>query len=91
MPSEVRVNQLQSAAGLSTTVLGVGVTFTTTDVTISGGTMTLSDGLPFYSNSQTVTSNHTVGGSENSMSAGPITINSSITVTISSGGAWTIV
>ena len=49
----------------------------------------------FWENGQTVTQNYTIGDSfgaaANAMSAGPITINNSVTVTINSGETWTIV
>ena len=49
----------------------------------------------FWENSQTVTQNYTIGDSfgaaANAMSAGPITINNGVTVTINSGETWTIV
>ena len=49
----------------------------------------------FWENGQTVTQNYTIGDSFgaacNAMSAGPITINNSVTVTINSGETWTIV
>ena len=45
----------------------------------------------FYENGQTVTSDYSITSSTNAMSAGPITINSGITVTIPSGSTWTIV
>lgn len=45
----------------------------------------------FYENGQTVTTNYTLTASTNAMSAGPITINSSVVVTVGSGQTWTIV
>jgi len=45
----------------------------------------------FYENGQTVTTNYTVGATRNAMSAGPVTINTGVTVTIASGGNWVIV
>ena len=49
----------------------------------------------FWENGQTVTTNYTIGDSfgaaANAMSAGPITINNGVTVTINSGETWTIV
>ena len=49
----------------------------------------------FWENGQTVTQNYTIGDSfgaaANAMSAGPITINNGVTVTINSGETWTIV
>jgi len=45
----------------------------------------------FYENSQTVTTNYTLTASKNAMSAGPITINSGVTVTVPSGASWVVV
>jgi hypothetical protein len=45
----------------------------------------------FFENGQTVTSNYTITNGKNAMSAGPITINSGVTVTIGTGEVWTIV
>lgn len=45
----------------------------------------------FYENGQTVTTNYTLTTNKNAMSAGPITINSGVTVTIPSGQTWAIV
>lgn len=42
-------------------------------------------------NSNTVTSNTTISSGSNSLSIGPITINSGVTVTVSSGGYWVII
>ena len=45
----------------------------------------------FLENGQTVTQNYTITNNQNAMSAGPITINNSVTVTIGDGETWTIV
>ena len=45
----------------------------------------------FYENSQTVTTNYTISTNKNAMTAGPVTINSGITVTVPSGSSWVIV
>jgi len=45
----------------------------------------------FYENSQTVTTNYTLTTNKNAMSAGPITIDSGVTVTVPAGQAWSIV
>ena len=45
----------------------------------------------FYENAQDVTADYTVAATRNAMSAGPITIASGVTVTLSSGATWTIV
>ena len=48
------------------------------------------DGI-FWENDQAVTSNYTITNNKNAMSAGPITINSGVTVTVGDGEAWTVV
>ena len=45
----------------------------------------------FYENDQTVTTNYTITTNKNAMTAGPITINSGVTITIPSGSEWSIV
>ena len=45
----------------------------------------------FYENSQTVTSDYTITSGKNAMSAGPITINNGVSVTVPSGSTYTIV
>lgn len=45
----------------------------------------------FYENAQAVASNYTITTNKSAMSAGPVTINSSVTVTIPSGSRWVIV
>jgi len=45
----------------------------------------------FYENDQTVTQDYTITSGKNAMSAGPLTINSGITVTVPTGSTWTIV
>lgn len=42
-------------------------------------------------NSATVSANYTVPSGSNAISAGPVTVNSGITVTVSSGSVWTVV
>ena len=45
----------------------------------------------FWENGQTVTTNYTITNGYNAMSAGPVTINNGIAVTIGTGENWTIV
>ena len=45
----------------------------------------------FYENDTNVTTNHSVSSGKNAMSAGPITINNSVTVTVPNGSVWTVV
>ena len=51
---------------------------------------TKADGC-IYENSQEISSNYTITNNKNAMSAGPITIASSATVTVGDGETWTIV
>ena len=45
----------------------------------------------FYENGQNVTTDYTLTAGKNALSAGPITINDGVTVTIPPGSTWTIV
>lgn len=45
----------------------------------------------FYLNGQTVTSNYTIADNTNAMSAGPITVDTGVTVTIGTNSNWTII
>lgn len=45
----------------------------------------------FYENDTTVTTNYTITAGKNAMTAGPVTINSGVTVTVPSGSSWVVV
>ena len=45
----------------------------------------------FYENGQNVTADYTISDGKNAMSAGPITINLGVTVTVGSGETYTVV
>ena len=45
----------------------------------------------FFENDQVVSMSYTITSNKNAMSAGPITINQGITVTVPQGSAWTVV
>jgi hypothetical protein len=45
----------------------------------------------FFENGQTVTTDYTLTASRNAVTAGPITINSGVTVTVPSGSSWVVV
>jgi hypothetical protein len=73
----------------------------TNDISATSGSVTI-DGVAagatgggtdkiFWENDQTVTTNYTITNGQNAMSAGPITINSGVTVTVGSGEIWTVV
>ena len=58
---------------------------------IGGGATGGSSDDIFYENGQTVTTNYTLSTGKNAMSAGPISINSGVTVTVPSGASWVVV
>ena len=45
----------------------------------------------FYENGQNVTTNYTITNGKNAISAGPITVNNGVTVTVGDGETWTVV
>ena len=45
----------------------------------------------FYENDQTVTTNYTITTNKNAVTAGPVTIDSGVTVTVPSGSSWVVV
>jgi hypothetical protein len=71
----------------------------------TGQVLTVSGGIPawaaapssnittqgLYENSATISANYTIGSGNNAMSAGPITVNSGVTVTVPTGSTWTVV
>lgn len=57
----------------------------------AGGASGGSTDQVFYENDQTVTTSYSITANRNAMSAGPITIGASATVTIPSGSTWVIV
>ena len=58
---------------------------------IGGGATGGSSDDIFYENGQTVTASYQLTANKNAMSAGPITINAGVTVTVPSGASWTVV
>ena len=44
----------------------------------------------FLENDQTVTTDYTIPAGKNAMSTGPITINTGVTVTVSTGSTWVV-
>lgn len=45
----------------------------------------------FYENDQTVTTNYTITTNKNAVTAGPVSINSGVTVTVPTGSTWVVV
>ena len=67
-------------------------------ITYDGTRFQLSSGVgggaiagAFYENSTTIASDYTISTNKNAMTAGPITINTGITITVPNGSSWTVV
>lgn len=45
----------------------------------------------FYLNDQTVTADYTIPTGQNAVTAGPVTVDDGVTVTVSDGSTWTVV
>jgi hypothetical protein len=82
-------------------LMALTINHQTNDISATSGSVTI-DGVAagatgggtdkiFWENDQTVTTNYTITNGQNAMSAGPITINSGVTVTVGSGEIWTVV
>ena len=85
--------------GSPTTKLDVDGTITATSYSGDGSSLTGiaagaggggSDEI-FWENGQNVTTNYTITNGKNAMSAGPITIDSGVTVTVGAGETWTVI
>lgn len=59
--------------------------------TIGGGATGGGSNQAFYENDVTITDSYTITTSKNAMTAGPITINDSVTVTVPDGSRWTVI
>jgi len=58
---------------------------------LAGGALGGGTNQIFYENDQTETNNYTISTNKNAMTAGPVTINSGVTVTVPTGSTWVIV
>lgn len=58
---------------------------------IGGGATGGGSDSVFFENDQTVTTNYTLTTNKNAVTAGPVVINSGVTVTIPSGSTWVVV
>jgi len=86
-----------SSTKLQTTSTGVTVTGTVAATSYTGDGSNLTGiastvaGGAIYENSQTISASHTIPVGSNGMSAGPVTVNNGVTLTISNGSTYTIV
>lgn len=60
-------------------------------VSVSGGASGGNADQVFYENDTTVTTDYTITTGKNAMSAGPITVNPGVTVTVPSGSNWSVI
>ena len=58
---------------------------------IGGGARGGGSDAVFFENDQTVTTNYTLTTNKNAVTAGPVTVNSGVTVTVPSGSSWVVV
>ena len=90
-------NSLGLGTGSTPTFYGLNISGTVAATSYTGDGSQLTGiaagavGGVFYENDQTVTSNYTITNGKNAMSAGPITINNGVTVTVGAGETWTVV
>jgi len=86
-----------SVTGTGSMVLSASPTFTGTALAtnltasgvVTGASVTASNAM--FVNSQTVAADYTIAVGYNAMSAGPVTVNGGITVTVSAGSSWAVV
>jgi hypothetical protein len=57
---------------------------------VGGGATGAGANAIFWENDQAITASYTITTNKNAMTAGPVTINSGITVTVPSGSVWTV-
>jgi hypothetical protein len=58
---------------------------------VGGGATGGGSDAVFFENDQVVTANYTIPATKNAMSTGPVTINSGVTVTVSSGARYVVI
>lgn len=81
---------------ISTPLQGQVLSYNETDeiwenITFTGGATGAGTDAVFYENDQEVTGSYTITTGKNAMSAGPIEIDSGVTVTVPSGSNWVVV
>jgi len=87
-----------NVAGTTTVLVPPSITGVTaysdgTNVYLTGGGGATGGGADqvFFQNSQNITTSYSIPSGKNAMTAGPITINAGVTVTIPTGSVWSII
>jgi hypothetical protein len=75
----------------ATNAISVGTYYANLWLAIGGGATGSGGNQVFVENDQTVTSSYTITSGKNAMSAGPITVNTGVTVTVPDNSTWVIV
>ena len=75
----------------ATNATSVGTYYANLWLAIGGGATGSGGNQVFVENDQTVTSSYTITTGKNAMSAGPITVNTGVTVTVPDNSTWVIV
>jgi hypothetical protein len=78
---------IQAGSGITVTGSWPNVTIAGTSTGARGGG---TDKI-FWENDKVITTNYTVGTDKNAMTAGPVTVNTGITVIIPTGSSWSVV
>lgn len=83
----------KASAGVDQVLSWNGSDYIWADASSGGGGGATGGGTDkvFYENDQAVTTDYTITDGQNAMSAGPITINNGVTVTVGDGEVWTVV
>lgn len=87
------------ATGVLNVMANIGSQWLTTTINLAGGGGGGGSGQPtgavgnavFYENDQNVTGSYTITSNKNAMTAGPVTVNAGVTVTVPAGSVWTVV
>jgi hypothetical protein len=81
-----------------TTAARLGIGSTGQVLTVAGGIPSWANAVSsnitpngMWENATTIAANYTIGTNNNAMSAGPITVNTGVTVTVPTGSTWTVV
>lgn len=83
-------NAATATTATTANALNTANAYTVAGITSTAG-FTATSAAPFHLNATTVSANYTSPANYNLMSAGPITINTGVTVTIDTTGTWVIV
>lgn len=76
---------------VKSTAMIVGDGTNITGVSGSGGASGAGSNSVFYENDTNVTGDYTISAGKNAMTAGPVTVNNGVTVTVPNGSVWSVV